>query len=212
QVIVLPILMEHLQRVAPGIALDLLPLPRGEYAKALEEDWIDLAIGNLPFLNGAGFYQQRLFEDDYMAVGRADHALARQPLTLQAYCAVPHLAVVNSLGDSLVEQGLADLGARRDVILTVPNFLATAIIASASNLLVTLPRAVLRMQKLEREVEMLKLPFPMPRANVRQFWHIRHHHEPGNQWFRAELAELMHANFGGTPELLQPDVPERSSE
>src|SRR5690606_12985899 len=120
--------------------------------KALEEDRIDMAIGNLPFLNGAGFYQQRLFEDDYMAVVRADHAVAQQALTLESYCAMPHLAVVNSLGDSMVEQGLAGLGARREVVLTVPNFLATAIIASSSNLMVTLPRTVLRMQKLENEV------------------------------------------------------------
>ncbi|MGE4338762.1 MAG: LysR family transcriptional regulator [Pigmentiphaga sp.] len=204
QVIILPVLMEHMQEVAPGIGLDLLPLSRDDYAKALEEDWIDLAIGNLPFLNGAGFYQQRLFEDDYMAVVRAGHVVARQALTLEAYCAMPHLAVVNSLGDRMVEQGLAGLGARRDVVLTVPNFLATATIASASNLMVTLPRTVLRMQKLEDEVAILELPFPMPRANVRQFWHIRHHREPGNQWFRAELAQLMHASFGSVPEPLPP--------
>lgn len=201
QVIVLPILMDHLQRVAPGVGLDLLPLSRDDYAKALEENWVDFAIGNLPFLNGAGFYQQRLFEDDYVAVVRADKALAPPPLTLQAYCAMPHVAVVNSLGDSMVEQSLAGLGMRREVVLTVPNFLATAIIASASHMMVTLPRTVVRMQRLESEVTTLELPFPMPRANVRQFWHIRHHHDLASQWFRMELAQLMHTHFGGVREV-----------
>ncbi len=196
QVILLPALMEFVQRAAPGLRLDVLPMPREAYARALEEDHIDLAIGNLPFLNGAGFYQQRLFEDDYAAVVRAGHPLAAEPLTLERYTRMPQVAIANSLGDRMVDQALATLGVRRDVVLVVPNFLVPAVIVSDSDLMVTLPRAVLRMQKLEDAVEMLPLPFPMPRANVRQFWHLRHNHEPGNQWLRAQLAQLMQQTIG----------------
>ncbi len=206
QVILLPLLMEELLHAAPQVRLDVLPLPREAYARALEEDHIDLAIGNLPFLNGAGFYQQRLFDDEYVAVVRRDHPLTEGPLTLERYIDTPHLAVINSLGDRMVEQGLSGLGARREVVLNVPNFLATAIIVTNSDLVVTLPRTVIRMQKLEQAVAMLPLPFPMARANVRQFWHIRHHQEPASQWLRSELARLMHETIGRTSGPEAPDV------
>jgi hypothetical protein len=34
------------------------------------------------------------------------------------------------------------------------------------------------------------LPFPTPLTRIRQFWHARYHHDPGNSWLRQQIAEL----------------------
>jgi DNA-binding transcriptional LysR family regulator len=69
ELVYLPRLMQHLGHAAPGVSLRVLNRPREAYVSAFIAGEADLAIGFLPGLS-AGFYQQRLFSDDYVCLVR----------------------------------------------------------------------------------------------------------------------------------------------
>ena len=191
QVVVLPLLMKHLKVVAPLVKISALALPREDYANALETDRADLVVGNLPLLHGA-FYQQRLFEDDYVCLIRNGHPLLKGKLELEDYLEAQHLTVINSVGDAMVSRELALRGLVRNTTLEVPNFLTVSNIVKNSDLLATAPSLVVRVQSPDDAICVRELAFSIPRANVRQFWHLRYHNDPAHQWLRAQLARLHH--------------------
>lgn len=43
-------------------------------------------------------------------------------------------------------------------------------------------------------MQILKVPAPLPKFEIAQYWHERFHREPGNQWIRS----IFHKQFGGS--------------
>jgi len=185
--VVLPKLMVALESVAPGICVEALRLSHVDYAQALRSGDVDLAIGNIAFLQ-RGFYQQLLFEDRYLCITRKGHPSVRGELTLSAYLAESHVVSLAGSTDSLVESALASMQRRRNIKLTVTHYYGASAIVAESDLIATVPEnAVSAMPTLQK----LPLPFAVPNARVRQFWHRRAHKDPANQWLRALISGLI---------------------
>ena len=90
--------------------------------------------------------------------------------------------------DSLVEEALSGHRQRRNIKLTVTHNHRCAAIAMQSNLIATVPgNAAASMDGLET----YKLPFKMPPARVRQFWHRRAHTDAAHKWLRHLISELI---------------------
>jgi DNA-binding transcriptional LysR family regulator len=186
-----PRVVQRLARVAPGVRLRVAPVVRGRFPLALADGEGDLAFGSFPAL-GAGFYQQRLYEDDYVCLARRGTDAAREPLTLKRYLAARHV-VVSSEGTGhahgAVERQLADALAPGRIIVRVPSFLAALPIAAQSDCILTVPRRVALGFGAAR-LRVLAPPLPLPRFEVRQYWHERQHADAANRWFRGLVAEL----------------------
>jgi DNA-binding transcriptional LysR family regulator len=191
QVLYLPPLMAELRRVAPGVSLTAVPLPRELYRDALEAGEVDLAIGYLPKI-GEVFFQQRLLEDQCVGLAREGHPRIGKNLTRVRYIAEAHVAVT-PLGATphLLEQSLQRLKVVRRVALTVPNFLAAPLIVRGTDLLGCVPHRVLRAMPTISGLRVLPLPFATPPIVVNQFWHERQHLDEGHRWLRSLVAKVM---------------------
>jgi DNA-binding transcriptional LysR family regulator len=195
EIIVLPRLAGRLKHEAPGVELAVASARRSDYRAVLESGDADLAIGHLPELT-AGFLAQRLFGDHHVCMVRRDHPSIGAKLTLADYLAADHVQVTTSLTDAVIDQELAKKGRRRKVALRVPQYLVVAMIAMNTDLLVTVPSAVVGALPIGGRVRTLPLPFRVPAVNVRQFWHRRFDKEPGSRWLRGAIAALF-ANASG---------------
>lgn len=186
EMVVLPKLMRTLSESAPGIAIEALRMSHVDYAHALRSGQADLAIGNIDFLN-AGFYQQQLFEDRYVCIVRTGHPCLASKMTLARYLALDHVVATAGSTDVLVDEALSTQRQRRKIRLTVAHYHRCAAITGQSDLIATVPEnAVAGMS----ELTALSLPFRMPRARVRQFWHRRAHTDAANKWLRQMIATL----------------------
>lgn len=186
EVIVLPKLMDALQKVAPGIRIEALQIPHENYPGALESGQADLAIGNLAMLKG-GFYQRVLFSDNYMCIARKNHPLVGKRPTLKDYLALSHVVTTAGSTEGLVEKALARRRQHRIVKLKVTHYHVAATIVANTDLVATVPEnAVMGLKNLQ----MFELPFPLVHAQVRLFWHRRAHQDPANQWLRGFIAGL----------------------
>jgi DNA-binding transcriptional LysR family regulator len=189
EITVLPRLMSALKRVAPQVNIVATQVPREQFRSVLENGEADLALGNLPELK-SGFYQQRLFQDHYACLARHDHPDVGERLSMRQYIRGSHVRVSTSVGDTMVERELTKRGLQRRIALQVPHFLVVTVIVMSSDLLVSVPYTVVSTLHLQNRVKVLRLPFTIPDANVRQFWHQRYHHDPANRWLRRLIAEV----------------------
>jgi DNA-binding transcriptional LysR family regulator len=101
----LPVLMDTLAREAPGVTLRCVPVADAALREDMAAGRVDLALGSLPQLQ-AGFFQQALFRQRYVALMREGHPLTtRSSVTAAHYRQAAHVRVVSTgTGHGLVAQ------------------------------------------------------------------------------------------------------------
>lgn len=187
----LPRLLAAVQRSAPGIVLEATRIDDG-LAAALETGETALALGLIPQLD-AGFYQQGLYEQDFICLARPAHPDIAGRLDTAVYRAARHIAIVSGTGQMLIEDTLRQAGIDRKVALRLPGFLGLSAIVAASDLIVTLPRHIGETLADLGRLAVHECPFAIPRFTVKQHWHARYHADPSNCWLRQLTAELFGA-------------------
>ena len=190
EIVVLPTLVNHLRRVAPGVLIEAERIS-SDSARRLESGDIDLAVGFMPQLE-AGFYQQTLFEQNFVCLAAERHPRVRSRPNKQAFLAEGHIVVTTSgTGHAIVDKVLAKKGYRRHIAMKVPSFLAVARIVAQTELLVIVPRRLGEALAQHERVRMFEPPVSLPAFAVKQHWHERFHADAGNAWLRRTLAELL---------------------
>jgi len=190
EIIVLPKLVNHLRRIAPGIQIEAERITP-DSPKQLESGEIDLAVGFMPHLE-AGFYQQTLFQQDFVCLAAADHPRVKLKPTRQKFLAESHIVVTTTgTGHAVVDKVLAKKGYARNVALRVPSFLGVARLVAQTELLVIVPRRLGEALARQERVRLFDPPVPLPSFAVKQHWHERFHADVANAWLRKTLAEVM---------------------
>lgn len=190
QLVLLPRLWAELRSTAPGVRIEIAHLT-AETAKMLEAGEADLALGFMPQLE-AGFYQQSLFRQHYVCMASADHPRIRDSLSLAQFEAEEHAVVSSSgTGHLIVDREIARQNIARRVALRVPNFLGVAFVVEHTDLLVTIPTRLGEVLAGRGHFRTFPVPFELPDYAVKQHWHERYHHDPGNRWLRRLISGLL---------------------
>lgn len=190
EIVFLPRLLERLAQEAPGISLSTVRHHTEDLKQEMEEGRIDLAIGLIPQL-GAGFYQQRLFDQRYVCLMREGHPCSRGTFNLEAFQSARHAVVVaKGTGHGQVETWLAKAGVRRPVRLEVPNFAAVPYLVADSDLIVTVTHKLAEVTRERFGLCIRDHPLSLPEIPIRMFWHRRFHRDLGNQWLRQQLFSM----------------------
>ncbi|MDO8418651.1 MAG: LysR family transcriptional regulator [Rubrivivax sp.] len=185
----LPQLLAHVRAVAPKVRLVAARID-GQTAHALESGEADLAVGFVPWLE-SGFYQQKLFPQDWVCLVNAKHPRIGDTLTLDAYKAESHVAVTGGTGAQLLDDAMSRHGVHRHVVLELPGFLGLSGIVSATDLIATLPRQIGETLAGLVGVTVMPCPLGVPSVDIKQHWHARFHHDPGSQWLRGVVAKAL---------------------
>jgi DNA-binding transcriptional LysR family regulator len=190
QLVLLPRLWAHLHRTAPGVHIDIVPLSE-DTAGMLESGEADLALGFMPQLE-AGFYQQALFRQRYVCMASTDHPRIQSKLSLAQFEEEEHAVVTSSgTGHLMVDKEITRQGITRHIALRVPNYLGIAFVIEQTDMLVTIPERLAQLLEGRGRFHTFPLPFDMPDYAVKQHWHERYHHDPGNRWLRHGISELL---------------------
>jgi DNA-binding transcriptional LysR family regulator len=190
QLVLLPRLWEILRLPAPGICIEIIPMS-ADAARLLESGEADLAIGFMPQIE-AGFHQQTLFVQSFVCLVGRRHPRIGETLDRAQFEAEDH-AVISSSGSApaLLESEIARQGIRRRVALKSPSFLAAAFVVEHTDLLLTIPRLLGEILEGRGNYRIFPTPFTLPDYQVKQHWHERFHHDPGNLWIRRLVSQLL---------------------
>lgn len=189
-VTLLPRLFSHVQALAPQVRIEAGAL-HASMAEELSDGRADLALGLIPQLE-SGFYQQTLFDQDWICLASRQHPRVRpQAFTRRDYEREAHVGIVSGTGQQLLEATLEQLGLRRNVTLRLPGFLGLPATLSTTQLIATLPRHIGEtLARTGGGLQVLPCPLPIPKFQVKQHWHARYHQDPANRWLRGVCTEL----------------------
>jgi DNA-binding transcriptional LysR family regulator len=121
---------------------------------------------------------------------RPGHSLSRGRLTLDRYCRAEHALVSVGGGgfQGSVDAQLAASGMKRNIIVSVPSFLASIDLVRQSKLLVSIPKRLA--QNYRGLIVSRPLPVPSPSFDVTLVWHARTDASRPHAWFRALVRKL----------------------
>lgn len=190
QLVLLPRLWETLRKTAPYIRIDVLPM-RSDIARLLESGEADLALGLMPQLE-AGFYQNVLFSQKFVCMVSAHHPRIQKELRFEQFTSENH-AVISSSGAApmILDKEIERLGISRNISLNIPNFIGAALVVEHTDLIITIPARLAEILQGRGALRTFEVPFQLPHYDVKQHWHERFHNDPGSQWLRRMISELM---------------------
>jgi DNA-binding transcriptional LysR family regulator len=183
-------LVAAITAAAPHVRLRFAPKPDKD-ARPLREGHIDLDIGVLG-VSAPEMRAQLIFRDDFIGTVRAGHPLLTGPVSAERYAACRHV-VASRRGAFAgpVDDALAELGLRREVVVVVPSFRDAIRIARRSDLIALVPRSSLASaDPLTEGLATFELPVRTPEIVISAMWHPHMDADPAHRWLRDIVMAL----------------------
>jgi DNA-binding transcriptional LysR family regulator len=205
-VVLMPPLIEHVERTGALVNLRVLPLVERDPRPLLASGDADAAVGYFPEAVARMLDQgpadslrrERLYDSGYVCVMRKDHPLAGTALTLDAFCDAHHLLMsLSGQAHGAVEHALAALGRARRIVATVNQYHTAGRIVVHSNLLTVLPTSLVATTGFADRLEVRALPFAVDALHIDLLWHLRNDAAPAQRWLRRRLAGAARAATAG---------------
>jgi DNA-binding transcriptional LysR family regulator len=179
----LPRLLERLDREAPSIQIDVRPAPFAADAELEVGVWTEPPPANT--------HEVPLSREEFVCVLRKYSAASRGPLDRKRYLALPHLVVApRGTPGSRVDDLLAQTSERRRVALRVPHFLVAPHIVATTDLVWTAPKLIAQTFSEYLPLVIRDVPFRIDGFTVMMRWHARLDRDPGLAWLRGVLREI----------------------
>jgi LysR family nod box-dependent transcriptional activator len=177
--------LPQIQRNAPGITLQIMPLRTG----ALEQSDVDLAILPDQILEKDHPFEV-LFQDEFVCIACAKNKLIGKSLSLRDYLSLRHVAV--RFGEqqevpSLEEQFLGSLGQKRRIEVVTTGFTLLPHLIVGTTRIATIQRRLAEFYARQMPLKIVRLPKPLPRLQESMQWHAFRNADPGLLWLRRTL-------------------------
>ena len=190
-------LVNHFQRVAPNITLDILTLSDGSF-QDLEKGSIDLAINRFDTIPQS-FHQRAIWQDDFSCLVSVNSALA-QEMTLDAYLEASHVWVSKTgigVGTGMsqgsqrgwVDDELASLGYERNIRVYTRHYQIVPLLLKETGMVATIPTRAAMLYKDFPELAIVKPPFTIDPIVITMVWSPVLQHNSAHQWLREALLD-----------------------
>ena len=188
-VVVKPLVVElRLRAPAVRVALRNLDVPQLDAQMARGD--VDLALMT-PQAASPSLRTRHLFNERYVLIGRRKHPRLREGITVEEFAEMDQVIVSLDGGGFVtpVDSVLADLGHRRNAVLSAASFLFVPEIVSYSDLVALVPERLVRDRA--DKLMVIDCPFPVEGFAVGMVWHERCHGHGGQRWIRETIVSLM---------------------
>lgn len=182
-ILALDVMAEVMRQGNPALRMAVVPAADARLVERMAQGEIDLFLGDFVKMPDT-LRARHLHSDDFALAQRRGHPRGLQAPGLDEYCELPHVVVSSKAEFSTpVDQVLATLGRRRQVVAAVPSYNQVALVLSQTDGVASLPRRLL--QRYLDFVDLLDLPFAMPSFQLAMAWHPRAQEDAAAAWLRA---------------------------
>lgn len=189
--VVLPHLVGHLSRHAPGIGLEILPLGARLFEE-LERGDVDLLI--VPHHYAVRQFPIRsLFNDEWVCVTWKRYRLPGGRLTLEAYLEMEHVAKRENHPSfpPLEELELASQKLHREVVIRVPQYGSVPLMVIGTSRIATVQGQLAQMfMRWRLPLAVHPCPFRCPPLEEAMQWHPVREMDGGHRWLREAVATI----------------------
>lgn len=191
ETILLPPLVDSLQKKAPMMKIQALQIPRRSMSRKLALGEVDVAV-DIPQLTAPELMYCDLMSDRQVCVVGLDHPLcSRKSLTLEEYLEMSHILVSSrARGGGLVDIELGRLGPARKIAIRLQHYQAAFHMLQSTDFSLTTPLQLARMYP----CYVFEMPLQVPSLEFRLYWHRSSDQVPANQWLRQQILEAADAS------------------
>ncbi len=155
--------------------------------RAMELGEIDFALGYFPDLTSANIVETVISHGAFGCFVGPHNPMANRHLTMEQFCAAGHI-LVEPAGRSqeVFETYFRSKGIKRNIVLRTSSFLCIPQILTQTNLIAPMPAALGGLK--DWGVEPVSLPFELPVAELKTYWHRLAHSDANHRWIRQLIA------------------------
>lgn len=189
-IVLLPALLEALEKTMPGVSLNVFAFnDRNAAVDLLDAGMIDAAIGVPPTNTDGRILTRPLLRDEFVTIVSGDQSAAERVMDLKAYLDLQHV-LVSPEGQlhGLVDQALAQQGLKRKLALTLPHIFAVPAVVARTNMTATILKRVARHSQASHRLILFPPPLALPEIVFHLIWHRRSDIHPAQLWFREFIA------------------------
>lgn len=185
--VLLPALLNALQKKAPGVSLRVRSFTgRDSAVDLLDAGLIDAAVGVPPTHAEARILTRTILRDEFVTIVHRDHPSARRGMSMKTFLSLPHI-LVSPEGDrhGLVDEALAQLGKRRTLALTLPQMFAVPAVVAQTQMTATVMKRVALHSPARRMLVLFPPPVTLADIPFDLIWHRRSDTHPAQMWLRG---------------------------
>lgn len=187
----LPLLIERLRSTAPHVDIAIVRIERRDLEDDLQSGEIDLAF-DVGLALSHDVRRERVTAEPLAVLARADHPAIDGELTPETYLALEHVLITGRRrGGGYEDVALGLLGMSRRIRVRCQHHAAACEIVARTDLLATMPRSQAQLSSRGASIQVLPFPVEIPPLEMFLYWHANVDADPGSQWLRAQLLELM---------------------
>ncbi|PYE23958.1 LysR family transcriptional regulator [Rhizobium sp. PP-CC-3A-592] len=190
----LPPLVGRIARVAPSVNIDVCPLPSYEdFLAQLADGTIDAVIGNWPH-PPEHLRMSTLLTTDIVCVVRSSHRFAgrRDRIGMEEFLRENHLSPTSDKRAHLspIDGRLIELGLKRRIGVTVPEYAIAPYVVAQSDLVFTTGRHFAEQIAQAFPFAVLDAPTELGQMTFYMLWHDCKHHSPDHAWLRQMIKSV----------------------
>jgi hypothetical protein len=188
EVVLLPGLLDHLRRVAPGVHIEteIISTAAAGGSKTARSTWRWASCRSSTRASTSRRCSCRTSSAWWRGTIRAS-----APAHAKRFEAEAHAVVSSSgTGHAIVDKTIARLGVQRDVVARLSSFLSVARIVAHTELLVIVPRVLGEVLATQEPVKMDGASLRAAHYAVKQHWHERFHADPATPGCGARWRSL----------------------
>ena len=162
--IYLPLALQAITAVAPGVTLRSVALPPRQLEEAMDSGVVDLAAGFFPDIRTGEYLHRRVGLHSFACIMRSGHPLAKEKLTLKQFTELPHVVIeASGRSQEVLEKFFRSRRIRRRVVLHTPHFMSVPVIVASTDVVATVPQALADFITTQHGLTQVPLPFVPPR-------------------------------------------------
>lgn len=189
--LVLPTLIDRINKEAPGISLQVT-WGRGNLAEALHSNEIDIALMPHAHALNPDIRSEIVFRDDMVVVAAAKNPEIGKTLDFETFQRLPH--VMFQLDIDRPRPSFADLQLMRQGIelrktVVVPNFMLLPLIVAESRCVALTHRSLAERMSKIASIRIHDPPFRTEKVEICTLWSRTMDLDPGHRWMRELLKD-----------------------
>lgn len=183
EILLMPRILPELRRLAPLV--DIVTRPVGdEIERAIKNRDVDIAFGT-GFRMLPGVQVDPIRDDNLLVFMRRGHPALRGKLTPSRYAALDHVLVSPSgRSGSIIDTELESLALERRVVLRLPYFGAAAAVVASTDLVVSLPAALVSPVTRGFGLVSRPVPFAVKSFTFSMIYSTVYRDDPAHRWLR----------------------------
>jgi len=194
----MPELASQIAEAAPGVAFRFLDSARGDIARLLLDDAIDMALER-PLDVPEWVESTLLFRAPFVVIAARGHARLESAavpqggaIPLDLFCALPH-AIRSADGGmtGFTDRALAAIDRKRFIQLALPHFQAVALAVAHGRLVAAVPAQFADAVAESLQLAVYQPPIDIEVPEIKMYWHARHNEEKPHRWLRDQILSLV---------------------